>query len=337
MHYVIRRALGVGALGMLLVAGLAMAAAAPDGPRLAVLKVVPDWTRIELTTVNQSGARPLRLVRGGPNARPIPYPFSPASWRPDGSQVAFSAITISSRGRERLWIFLVKADGSGLRLVPKTAEAIVPVFSPDGRTIAFTRVLPNERVGFERAAIWTLDLPTGDARRLTPWRDGLQYYASSFSPDGSTLLATRYDDRLASEPELLALHLDGSDPTRLPVDGSFSVYSPDGSQIALFREADPNEGVDLFVLDVASSALRRLTHTRRMEHFASWDPSGERIAFQRSQRSRSGAQAGGPGYEIMQINADGTCQMKLLSSPRIDFFGPAWRPGPGREAGRIAC
>jgi Tol biopolymer transport system component len=321
-----------------LLAAVVAMAAAPEGPRLAVLKVTRDWTRIELITVNPSGARPLRLSRGGPNARPIPYPSSPVSWRPDGSQVAFSAFTISSRGRERLWIFLVRADGSGLRLVPKTAEAYGPVFSPDGRTIAFTRVLPNERLGFQRAAIWTLDLLTGDARRLTPWRDGLQYYASSFSPDGSTLLATRYDDRLADEPELLALHLDGGGPTRLPVDGFFAVYSPDGSRIALLREADNStEGVDLFVLDVASGALRRLTYTLRSEHFFSWDPSGERIAYGRSPRPGSDAQAHGLGDQIMQINADGTCHMKLLSAPRAAFYVPAWQPGPGREAGRIAC
>jgi hypothetical protein len=39
----------------------------------------------------------------------------------------------------------------------------------------------------------------------------------------------------------------------------------------------------------------------------------------------------------MQINADGTCPTKLLSSPRAKFFAPAWQPGSGREAGRIAC
>ena len=324
-------------LATLLAAAVAMAAA-PEGPRLAVLEVTEDWSRIELTTVDQSGARARPLARGGPQARPVPYPSSPISWRPGGRQVAFSGFTISSRDRERLWIFLVGADGSGLRRIPKTAEAWGPVFSPDGHTIAFTRVLPDERVGFRRAAIWTLDLLTGGARRLTPWRDGLNYYASSFSPDGSTLLATRYDDRLADEPELLALHLDGGDPTRLAVDGTFATYSPDGSRIALLGEADDSGGgVDLYVLDVASGALRRLTYTPRSEHFVSWDPSGERIAYGLSPRAGPGAQDGGPGNEIMQINADGTCQTKLLSSPRTDSFAPAWQPGPGREAGRIAC
>jgi Tol biopolymer transport system component len=328
----------VGTLALLLAAALAMAAA-PEGPRLAVLKVAKDWTRVELISVNRSGAQPLRLAGGGPSARPIPYPSSPISWRPDGSQVAFSAFTINGRGRERLWIFLAKADGSGLRMVPKSAEAYGPVFSPNGRTIAFTRVLPDERLGFRRAAIWTLDLPTGEARRLTPWRDGLHYYASSFSPDGSTLLATRYDDQLGGAAELLALNLDGDGPARLPVEGYFAVYSPDGSQIALLREPDsPTEGADLYVLDVASGTLRRLTHTRSRERFASWDPSGERIAYGRS--PHPGVHAPPPNYyEIMQINADGTCQTKVFSAPRaaFAFSAPAWQPGPGRGAGRIAC
>jgi Tol biopolymer transport system component len=326
-----------GVLATLLAAAVAMAAT-PEGPRLAVLEVSEDWSRIELATVNRSGARPVPVVPGGPDARPIPYPSSPISWRPGGGQVAFSGFTINGRGRERLWIFLVRADGRGLRRVPGTAEAWGPVFSPDGHTIAFTRVLADERVGFLRAAVWTLDLRTGEARRLTPWRDGLNYYASSFSPDGSTLLATRYDDQLGEEPELFALHLDDGGLTPLAVEGVFATYSPDGSRIALLREADDSRGgVDLYVLDVANGALRRLTYTPRSEHFVSWDPSGERIAYGLSPRAGPGVKGGGPGNEIIQINADGTCQMKLLSSPHTDFFAPAWQPGSGREAGRIMC
>ena len=40
----------------------------------------------------------------------------------------------------------------------------------------------------------------------------------------------------------------------------------------------------------------------------------------------------------MQVNADGTCLSTVLpASLDTAFFGVAWQPGPGREAGRIAC
>ena len=62
---VICRALGVGALAMLLAAGVALAAA-PAGPRLAVVKLSPKPPRLELLTVDPNGkTRPVRLAGGG--------------------------------------------------------------------------------------------------------------------------------------------------------------------------------------------------------------------------------------------------------------------------------
>jgi len=43
------------------------------------------------------------------------------------------------------------------------------------------------------------------------------------------------------------------------------------------------------------------------------------------------------GDSIMEINADGSCRTKVLSVPKVTLFGATWQPGPGREAGPIAC
>jgi len=40
---------------------------------------------------------------------------------------------------------------------------------------------------------------------------------------------------------------------------------------------------------------------------------------------------------VVEINADGTCLTRLLSIGRGSFGGSSWQPGPGREAGAIAC
>jgi Tol biopolymer transport system component len=349
MRRVIRRALTIGMLALLLAAPAA-SAAAPAGPRLAVAKFTLEPQRLELLSVDQLGAQPLRLAGGGRNARPLPYPLSFLSWRPDGSQLAFSGVVGSRRGRDGpppLRIFLVGAEGGRPQVVPGTANAYGPVFAPDGRTVAFTRFRQRETIRegrngtvkrrrLESATVWTIDLVTGSQRRLTPWRNGLEYIASSFSPDGSTLLTTRLDDRRTDTPEPIGLRLDGGGSTRLLIDGLFPVYSPDGSEIALFREQA--EDSDLFVLDVATGSLRRLTRTpRTIELFASWDPSGERLAFVRFSAVNSEAASIGFGDSIMQVNADGTCPTRTLSAPRTAFYVPAWQPGLGREAGRIAC
>jgi hypothetical protein len=47
---------------------------------------------------------------------------------------------------------------------------------------------------------------------------------------------------------------------------------------------------------------------------------------------------------LMEINADGTCATTVLGKPRprnslggAALYAPTWQPGPGREAGPIAC
>jgi TolB protein len=356
MRRVIRRALGVGATALLLAAGVATAAA-PEGPRLAVIKAAAKPSRLELSNVGGRGGDPLRLAGGGWRSRPLPDFFSPISWSPDGEEVAFSGIVGVRKGDDHepiRRIFTVRADGSGLRAIRGTNGATGPVFSPDGHTVAFTRSVEREtpttvggtrqKHGFRGASIWTVDLLTGAQRRLTPWRDGLSYIASSFSPDGSTLLATHEDNLLLNEPEPVALALDGSGSRRLLDDGSSPVYSPDGSQIALVRRTveyskdGENEDDDLYVIGADGSGIRRLTRTPgRLELSPSWDPSGERLAYVRLPTARSEDAPFGFRNALMQVNADGTCQTKVVSARSTFFFVPTWQPGPGRGAGRIEC
>jgi hypothetical protein len=309
MRHSIRSVLGAGMLAFLLAVGPA-GAAAPAGPRLAVVKQTWNPNRVTLITVGPRGGAPVRLAGGQERGGPV-LGFGPLSWRFDGGEVAFSGL---------LTFFLAKATGGAREINAGGAEW--PVFAPDGQTVAFTR----------GGTIWTIDLTTWEQRQLTPSRRGIAYLASSFSPDGTTLLATRSLKR-RSKAEPVALDLETGRVTRLLADGLQPVYSPDGSEIALFRKIGKRETNDLFVLNAESGALRRLTRTQPgYELFASWDPSGERIAFARF-RGRHFEWAD----SIVQINADGTCETEILSQKRTIFYGPAWQPGAGREAGRIEC
>lgn len=301
-------------LALLLMAGVA-GAAAPAGPRLAIVEQRWNPDRATLLTVDPDGSAPMRLA-GGQRYGPVSS-FGPLSWRPDGAEVAFNGL---------LTFFLARADGGGARAI-NAAGAEWPVAAPDGRTIAFTRESGRG------AAIWTIDLTTWEQRQLTPARPGLAYVASSFSPDGTTLLATRSDDHRSGEAEPVALDLQTGHSTRLLADGLQPIYSPDGAKIALFRKVGRRRHNDLFVLNTENGTLRQLTRTRPgYELFASWDPSGERIAFARF-RGRHFEWAN----SIVEINADGTCETVILARKRTIFYGPAWQPGPGREAGRIKC
>lgn len=356
----IRRALGLGMVGLLLLGVPGSAAApVPEGPRVAIVKFGIEPPRLELLTVDARGALPVRLVGGGERAKLLPFPLAAPSWSPDGSQIAFTGWIGATREKgTQTKVFVMSADSSGLHAVPGTTEGYGPVFAPDGHTLAFARLRQRQargRHGSSRtesaATIWLVDLAGGPSRRLTPWRDGLENLPSSFSPDG-TVLALSRDRPGRSGPEAVAMRLDGTGSTVLARNASQPVYSPDGSEIALtrlreraiVRRGHGKPGTvrvettsDLFAMNADGSQSRRLTKTPgKLESWPSWDPSGERLAYAQF-GSGSLADLLGLGNAVMQINADGSCRKKLLSERGAAFYGPAWQPGPGREAGRIEC
>jgi Tol biopolymer transport system component len=250
-------------------------------------------------------------------------------------------------------IFIMNATGGMSRPLLGTGEGLGTLLSPDGRTVAFARVRSRERV-VERpgevrehvdfnVSIWTVGLDGSSPHRLTPLGFGVEYFPSSFSPDGSVLVATRSLGR--GPPALVGLELDGSGVHLIARHAAAGVLSPDGTRIAYlhqghkYEERDDTGGratgraTDLFVSGVDGSHSLQLTHTpKRVESGPSWDPSGERLAFAELGRIRAFETS-----KIVQINADGSCRTKVLSLQRAILNNPVWQPGPGREAGRIPC
>jgi Tol biopolymer transport system component len=114
----------------------------PDGKRFAffVTNTSPgdrtDDAKAGLWVMNADGSNPRQLTR---------YAGSNPAWSPDGRRIAF----------RRFDLFVVNADGSGLRRLARNGSA--PAWSPDGRTIAF---LHNREVYIVKA-------DGSDERRLT--------------------------------------------------------------------------------------------------------------------------------------------------------------------------
>lgn len=337
MRSVIRRALGIGGvlLAMLAAAGAATAQTS-SGPRLAFVSLLNGKTgTVRLETVDPSGTGRGTVLKGPLEDNWTPTPFFAPSWSPDGTQLAFSAYA------PKAGIHQIAADGHGLRAVSGARGGTNPVFSPDGNTLAFARSRfrshidihhPGRTRFYASTSAWVVDINGGGSRRLTPWRNGLEYTPTSFSPDGSVLALTKNDHNLDGPRAVLMNLADGSS-TVLAREAAEPVISPDGTRAALIGSAG-----DLYVIGIDGTQLTRLTRSPdQTESRPSWDPSGKRIAYNRS-RTGDGLDELFPfGNAIMEINVDGTCPTTVLSTRRLALYGAAWQPGPGREAGPIAC
>ena len=203
-------------------------------------------------------------MRIAPSPRVLPDFGGSETLSPDFSQVAWikalnpndSPPLPATRDRSNeLWVTLV-SGGTGVRVAPKSATSnehyIDPVWSPDGRRIAFAGVtevaaLPTS---YEyRSAIYVVDADGSDLRLITA-RPGVGG-TGSWSPDGRYL-----------------------------------VYpgSPDGTALPAFSNgadvyAGLNPPADIFVIGSDGAGDRNLTNTPWDESGAEWSPDGSRLAY----------------------------------------------------------
>jgi TolB protein len=101
-------------------------------------------------------------------------------------------------------------------------------------------------------------------------------------------------------------------------------FSPDGTQIAFqARLASGND--DLFIIDLDSGEVRRLTNGPLDESNPDWSPDGTRIVFARGSSAPSDVDGGSTDSEIWTVSADGTNQRRLTDDQDSDIE-PAWSP-----------
>jgi Tol biopolymer transport system component len=195
----------------------------PDGRKLSFLQGGGcGQFCFNLYVVNSDGSGLRNLTSklgagGGPGAGPASDP----AWSPGGRKLAFVR---RNAGLDRTPIYVVEADGSGLRnLTPKPVGAYAdPAWSPDGRKIAFA----SESDG--NSEVYVMNANGSGQRSLTrnPAFDG----DPAWSPDGRWIAFRSTRD---GNPEIYIMNADGSGQrnlTRSPANEGWFAWAPGRSK-----------------------------------------------------------------------------------------------------------
>jgi Tol biopolymer transport system component len=267
------------------------------------------------------------------------------------SELAVADVKPGKSGGLQLYRVVPASGVRELLLAPHEKDAGTdqdPRLSPDGRWLAFARVLGNSAelrvcsagggdsrllatVSGVQGIAWTADskrivyytfeppglrdlwqvAPTGGASA----RASLSFEAGSvdlaLSPDGRRAAYVRH----TRDTNLWQVFADGASPqkviasTRADEDGAFS---PDGSKIAF--SSDRSGVYEIWVADGNGSNARRVTSLDAFSASPMWSPDGRRLAFDSN---------GNGETRVWTVPADGGAA-KALVDESFDAWVPSW-------------
>ena len=291
-------------------AGEGSPAWSPDGHYIAFLRYSEGNSASGFYIVPALGGAERKLGA----AFPLAHIFDRhVDWSPDGKLLA---VVDKSSAAEPFGIFLLSVDtGERRRLTTPPAKSIGdtgPVFSPDGRALAFKRTLSS---GVDD--IYVVPIPGGEPRRLT--HDNRFTTGNAWTPDGREIVFLSAREGTES---MWRIPSSGGAPKSVSGAGEGGYYlaiSRRGHRLAYSKMSS-----DSNVWRIAMSPDGQLVHgpeklifSTRQETSAQYSPDGNRIAF-RSDRSGSD--------EIWVCDASGANPLRLTSFRGALTGTPRWSP-----------
>jgi Tol biopolymer transport system component/DNA-binding winged helix-turn-helix (wHTH) protein len=281
----------------------------PDGRYIAFCRIVKGGTGIYIIPALGGVERRVRETHWQEEEfYQVFWYFGRLSWSPDGKLLAYSDGTGPN---EPASIFLLSLDSLEIRRLTTPQGSVGdynPVFSPDGRTLAFNR--GSQGV----TSIYTAPVSGGEEQRLIT---GVQYgWGLAWTPDGRDIVFAKAGwladagwlwkiPRGGGKAERLQFGQEGVEPS---IQGNRLAYARQTANINIWRR-------ELNSL-VSAGPSDRFIYSTRMESGPQFSPDGSKIAFE---STRSGA------YEIWMCRSDGTGVVQLTRF-NSSTGTPRWSP-----------
>jgi TolB protein len=252
----------------------------------------------EIATVDMDGGRMAPVTRMASDS------LLPA-FSPGGAEIAFTSYL---RSNPDLWI--VPASGGRARRVSKQPGLNTgAAWSPDGRSLALTMSYEGN------SELYKISPDDGRVQaRLT--NNSAIDSSPAFSPDGSQIA---FVSNRQGSPQIFVMPASGGTPKRVTFQGKYNQtprFSPrsDKPQLA-FTGRDERGVFDVFLLDLKSGHVDRLTQNKGSNLDPTWSPDGRLVAYV---SSRGGIYVTNPEtHHEVQVWRGGAAS-------------PSWGPAPRR-------
>ena len=314
----------------------------PDGSYIVFSEVSPSHLSgfvQRVFSVRTDGSR-LYQIPDGPSAPGYFIQDFAPDISPDGSRIVYSTFRYSTGmpwNRVHSYeIATAKPDGSDAkRLTRNEYDDVAPVWSPDGRRIAFV----SDRDGYPQG-MYTMNSDGSDVRRIAPGSGGSPTLI--WSPDGRHI-AFSQSDRGEWDTEsngyigtvyfVAIVGSEGSGYRRVIESDSLIsglTWSPDGSRMAFFTTQDKKN--TLYIVGADGSNVQRVVITSIPESpqvnlsvdipvsKLAWSPDGRRLAFLMRQDKKN---------TLYIVNADGSNVQQVVTtsipeSPQVNIPINTW-------------
>jgi acylaminoacyl-peptidase len=280
----------------------------PDGKSIAYVRMTYD-----IKTDRPRGSVWLLGV-DGKNERPLSSAPSSASprWSPDGARIAFLAR--AADGSLQLFMYWI-AGGVTTAISNFTETPSSLAWSPDGRWLAFTMPVPQERKPLK------VELP--EAPKNVKWADPPKLIDRMvFRADGEGYLPSTYS-------QLFVVSADGGAARQL-THGDFDTLGPpaftaDGTGVLISANRRPDADYDpldseIYRVDLSDGSIHALTDRRGPDRRPVPSPDGKHIAYLGFDDKLLGYQA----TQLYVMDSDGSHSHSLTAALDRDAASPRW-------------